>query len=319
MLGFEDAFIRKFENKNYLSGKANHIRVPSNKVKGFNFEYVLIIPEKINNKSRIILEGMNYSTDKKFTEEEGIEYIYETSKSFRHPIHYCNSEANNCILIPLIPRYYDENLEMEVYTNQLASTCFLDNIKDKYLRIDNQIVNMIQDAKEKLKKNNIIIKDKIIIEGFSASGKFANRFTLIHPEIVDLCIAGGLTGTLILPLKELKGEELIYPVGIANIKEIDENKIEQFKKISQFYYFNTRDRIDSFAKVNKEPLFKGIILKNELDLLYKVLGTKPKDRWKKSKEVYKNFKNITFKEYDEEHKYNFQIMEYIKELIDNEI
>ena len=68
---------------------------------------------------------------------------YEKSKSFRNPIFKCNNETNYPIIIPLIPRYYDDDLGIEVFTTQFSSTCLLDSIKEKYKRIDNQIVNMI--------------------------------------------------------------------------------------------------------------------------------------------------------------------------------
>lgn len=317
MNGFEDCFIRNFENKNYLSGKCKHIRIPANETKGFNFEYVLYIPENVSKNTRIILNPMNYTTDKDFTEEEGIEYLYETSKSFRQAIHFCNSSTNYCIIRPLIPRYYDEILDMEIYTNQLASTCFLNTINKKYLRIDNQIINMINDAKERLMVNDIIVSKKIIVEGFSAAGKFANRFTILHPEMVELCIAGGLAGTLILPLKETNNEKLIYPIGIYNIEEINENTVNQFRNVKQFYYYNTNDKVDSFYAINGEPYFKGIIMKDEMELLYKVLGKNPIDRWNNSKKYYSNMCNVTFKEYNEEHSYNTEIMNDIKKLIDN--
>lgn len=108
--GFNDCLIRKFCDKNYLTGKCTHFRVPANPEEGFNFEYVLIVPELVKKNTKLILEGKNYSTEKHFIEEEGIEYLYEKSKSFRHPIYYCNSDTNYCILLPLIPRYYDSKL-----------------------------------------------------------------------------------------------------------------------------------------------------------------------------------------------------------------
>ena len=226
MLCFEECYERVFENKNNLIGKMSHFRVPSNIEKGFNFDYVLMVPENIDSNTSLIYEGMNYSTSKKFNEEEAIDYIYENSKSFRNPIFKCNKETNYPILTPLIPRYYDSNLGVEVFTTQLSSTCLLDSIEARYKRIDNQIINMIDDAIERLSKNGIIVDKKIIIHGFSSSAKFANRFTILHPSRVKLCIAGGLAGCLTLPIRELNGERLIYPVGIGNISEITDDMLE---------------------------------------------------------------------------------------------
>lgn len=315
--GFNDCLIRKFCDKNYLTGKCTHFRVPANPEEGFNFEYVLIVPELVKKNTKLILEEMNYSTEKHFTEEEGIEYLYEKSKSFRHPIHYCNSDTNYCILLPLIPRYYDSKLNLEIYTNQLSSLCFSKEIKEKYYRIDIQITAMINDATKRMALNNISIAKKIIIEGFSASGKFANRFTLLHPEYVELCIAGGLAGTLILPFRKLGGKDLVYPVGISNIDDITEKKIAQFKKVKHFYYFNLKDNVDCFCQVGGEPYYKGIILKSEMLLLYDILGISPEIRWQNSKKFYSSCENVIFKEYNEAHNYNLEIMNDIKNLLNS--
>ena len=61
MLYFEDCYERVFENKNNLIGKISHFRVPANEKKGFNFEYVLMIPEKISNTTSLLLEGISLS------------------------------------------------------------------------------------------------------------------------------------------------------------------------------------------------------------------------------------------------------------------
>lgn len=58
-------------------------------------------------------------------------------------------------------------------------------------------------------------------------------------------------------------------------------------------------------------------MKDEMELLYKVLGKNLIDRWNNSKKYYSNMCNVTFKEYNEEHSYNTEIMNDIKKLIDN--
>ncbi|MBQ4263240.1 MAG: hypothetical protein IJB83_03225 [Bacilli bacterium] len=319
MLGFEDCFEKLFENKNYLVGKIFHFRVPSNKEKGFNFEYILMVPEKINENTSLIYEGMNYSTNKNFSEKEAIDYIYENSKSFRNPIFKCNNETNYPIIMPLIPRYYDDDLGIEVFTTQFSSTCLLDSIKEKYKRIDNQIVNMIDDAIERLNKNSIKVDKKIIIHGFSSSAKFANRFTILHPSRVKLCIAGGLAGFLTLPIRELNGERLIYPVGIGNISEITDDMLEEFKKIKQYYYQGNQDKIDAFASTkddNYDPYFKSIISHDELVLLYKILGRKIEDRWSKTQYYYNSIcKNVLFKTYNGGHEETDEIINDISQLL----
>lgn len=319
MIFFEDCYERVFENKNNLIGKISHFRVPANVEKGFNFDYVLMIPKGIKDNTSLIYEGMNYSTSKNFTEEEAIDYIYENSKSFRNPIFKCDSEKNYPVLTPLIPRYYDNNLSLEVFTTQLSSTCLLNNIDEKYKRIDNQIINMIDDAIERLSKNGIIVDKRIIIHGFSSSAKFANRFTLLHPSRVKLCIAGGLAGCLTLPMRKIDGEKLIYPIGIGNVEEITDEMIEQFKSIKQYYYQGKDDKIDAFSSTkddNYEPYFKSIITQDELIVLYKVFGRKIETRWIKTQNYYNSIcNNVLFKTYNGGHEETDEIINDISLLL----
>lgn len=323
MRGFEDSYLRIFEEKNMLKTGGKLYKIPSNEDKGFNFEYLLFIPNNVKSKTTLLFESMNYSANKDFNEEEAIDYLYESFKSFRNPIHYVNQNTAYPILYPLIPRYYDKNLNKEIYTIQLSSSCFSDKILPKYKRIDIQILNMIEDAKDRLRKNDIEIEDKIIINGFSASAKFANRFTLLHPHIVKLVIAGGLGGCLALPLKEMNKEELFYPVGVGNLKCVTGEMLEEFKSIKQFYFQGNNDEVDAFKAVSEDnfiPYFKGIIETDELKQLYKIFGRNIKDRWKKTQELYKELNcNVVFKSYDSEHNYTDEIICDIKELLENEV
>lgn len=153
MNNFEDSFLRIFNDKNYLKGECLLYRVPANPKNGYNFEYLLFIPNGINNNTTLILESMTYKTCKTDNQKEKIEYMYELSKSFRNPLHYCNQISKYPILYPLIPRYYDNELESEIYLNMLSSNSF--KVTNKlFERIDIQIMNMIKDAKERLKKQD---------------------------------------------------------------------------------------------------------------------------------------------------------------------
>ena len=61
-----------------------------------------------------------------------------------------------------------------------------------------------------------------------------NRFALLHPDIVKLVIAGGVSGTLILPFKKYKNNSLMYPVGIGNIDEISDYKVtKKYQKLNE--------------------------------------------------------------------------------------
>lgn len=302
MIGFEDSQKRIFEEKyNNHTGVVLY-KCPANISKGFNFEYCIFIPNGVNMQTSLLIQIPNYSASIRTTDiDERTDYIFEIFKGFKSHIHLCNNSSKFPILYPLFPRKWDDSKREEIFTHMLSSNALFYN-DEKFTRVDIQLINIINDVKKRLESNNINIDEKIIIEGFSATAKFANRFTLLHPEIVKLCIAGGIGGCLTLPIRKIEGENLIYPVGIGNIKEITDKKIEEFKKIKQFYYQSIDDDIDAFISTTKTsytPANPGVIKEEELKQLYNYLGRDMmNERFKNTKKIYiKKNVNATFKIY----------------------
>lgn len=275
-INFDDSFLEVINPKNNLKNGGMLYRVPSSIKDGFNFEYLLFIPNDIKDHTILVLEGINYDLDNE------IEQLYEEFKIFKDNIHYVNSKTSYPIICPLISK------------NDLLRKIF----KNKEERIDKQIVNMIKDAKRRLYDNDIVIDDKLILYGFSSSGIFVNRFALLHPDIVKLVIAGGVSGTLILPFKKYKNNSLMYPVGIGNIDEISDYKVEMFLKIKQFYFQDINDKFDYYASKDGIPIYNDIS-NGELKMLYEVLGRKIETRWKNIRMIYRKVcKNIIFRTYN---------------------
>lgn len=42
-------------------------------------------------------------------------------------------------------------------------------------RIDRQLISMIDDARERMKQKGLVLNEKVLMAGFSASGMFVNR------------------------------------------------------------------------------------------------------------------------------------------------
>ena len=201
------------------------------------------------------------------------------------PIYDVANELGLPVLFPLFPRIH--NGEETIYNHMLSSNSLDNNtLKIKELgleRVDLQLISMFKDAKKRLKEYDIYVDDKFIINGFSASAKFANRFTLLHPEYVKLCIAGGVSGILTLPLKELNGKKLLYPVGLGNF----DTNVEMFKKVRQFYYMGNSDSNDPFVFNKNRSANSGIIKNDELQQMVDIFSVDPiKDRWPKVQNLY---------------------------------
>jgi len=284
MKSFEDCVISRIDDdKRIIHG--NKIIVPANPDQGFNFPYVIFIPDKVNFQTNLIIEGANTGQSKQIVLEAVADVIKDSAA---RKILEWNNETNFPILTPAFPRIYDKE-NGGIYTHMLTSQAL--NYKEKGLyRIDNQLIKMIADAKEKLHDNNINCSEKVILDGFSASAKFVNRFALLHPEIVNLVIAGAISGAGILPIKQIGDELLLYPIGCGNIAEVTETKIELFKKIKHFYYMGEFDPLDNDPlgeKPDGSLISESSITMEEAKQLYKFIGKRMlPERWQRFQQIY---------------------------------
>jgi hypothetical protein len=173
------------------------------------------------------------------------------------------------LLIPVFP-----HPTQEIYTHALDKETMLTNIAGLE-RIDLQLIAMIGDAEIKLAEEGITVKEKVFMTGFSASGMFTSRFTLLHPEIVEAAAIGSPGGWPIVPIDEWKGTTLNYPIGIADILEItgEEFNLEAFKAVRLYLYLGEWDTNDAVFRENREvvnPLF----------------GETPPERWPDAQTIY---------------------------------
>lgn len=289
------------------------ILIKANPKKGFNFDYTIYIPKTINPKTTLIVEGSNcgptYDWSREKILDEMLKEAIEPGKTGK-PIYEMATNLGMPVLYPIFPKW--ANKEGPIYNIMLSSNSLNHNthkLKELGLdRVDLQLIQMIEDAKLKLKDLDIEIDKKIIIDGFSASSKFANRFTLLHPEIVKMCIAGGVTGALTLPLEHINNEKLLWPVGIGNLKElIGEDisiNVEEFKKVKQFYYMGMDDENDPFEAIDAEgilmPKYPELIEPEELRQMYKYLGNNMTgNRWENTMKFYNELGvDAIFKSYE---------------------
>ena len=168
-----------------------------------------------------------------------------------------SKKLNYPMLMPVFPmatkeieKVLTDKKKWKYYFPQLDSDVLKINI-DKYKRIDLQLIAMIDDARERLlKENNQNINEKVIMVGFSSSSLFSARFTFLHPDRVSVAIGGGIGGLLPIPAEKINGIEAIYPIGTYDFEKITGKKfdLEEFKKTPQFYYQGTKDKSNPFRR-----------------------------------------------------------------------
>jgi len=294
-------YIGKNGNEKLIDCEGQIYIVHPNEKDNFHFPYLIYIPKDMPHDTTLFVNEIN-TTGAKYNISMGEKHkAKETALeniSINNYQYWLNkkSGANMPIFVPLFPLHYsyeyNGSKERIDYYQMLTSKAlhFKGNIED---RVDNQLVKMIKDAQERLKKSDINIDDKVIMEGFSASSQFVNHFALLHPEILKLIICGGYNGALTLPEREINGEKLIFPVGIGDVPEITDEKIEEFKNIKQFYHMKSGDLRDPYdcIKDTFTPKNESIISQNELKQMYTYIGKYPNhDRMDNIQRMYINMK-----------------------------
>ena len=280
---------------------------------GFKFPYYLFIPDGCLKEREIILvvESNNSGLSDDFGEH--IEATKRTATKDFYIGNYVSRKLKIPLLVPVFPR---SKSTWKMYTHALDKDVVMQK-NTNLERIDLQLLAMVEDANKKLKQLGYTVNEKILMTGYSASGTFANRFTLIHPEKVLAMAAGGLNGLLILPLNEFKGKKLNYPLGTNDFHAIFEKPFDtaSFINTPQFLFMGDLDDNDAIP-------YKDGYEDNDRELIYELLGKQMQPlRWNKCIEIYKHEKvNAQLKTYkDVGHEHPERIQEDILTFFKNNI
>jgi predicted peptidase len=217
------------------------VKISSKIEKGFYWPYFLFIPDSIdsvkdNLRIFVIPNNTGKTNDTLLVHERSALKTVQQAK-------LVSKKMNAIVLVPIFPR---SSSEWKIYTHALDRDVMLTK-NDSLKRLDLQLVAMIEDAREELKEKNILVQDKILMLGFSASGMFVNRFIFLHPELVLAAAIGSPGGWPIVPIREYNHIELNYPVGINDLKEIsgkDFNE-DELKIVKIYFFLGEEDENDS--------------------------------------------------------------------------
>ena len=201
------------------------------------------------------LNGNKISDDYTIISEETKKLFNSRTKDY--------SNAKLVYVCPIIPR---NSTNYTVSLNRLSVS--LKN--GRYYRPDLKLNDIIDTFRVMLEKEEYKTNQKIILEGFSAGGMFAQRYSLIHPEKVKCIIVGQAGGHLVLPIVEIKNKKAKWPVGIYDFERIFNKKFnfEEYKLIKQRIYIGTLDTNNSTVKTGNNDVFTDF----EISLLKKVYG-----------------------------------------------
>ena len=189
--------------------------------------------------------------------------------------------ADELGVVLLVPAFIRPGDDWYIYTQALDRDTLTTERAD-LKRIDLQLIAMIDLARAELSADGIPTDEKIFIQGFSASGMFANRFTLLHPERVKAATIGSPGGWPIAPVSMVDGEALPYPAGIADLESLTGIPFDsaKYNAIPQLIYMGSLDDNDSLDFSDGWDV-------SDAQLVDKLFGADPISRWDDAESIYR--------------------------------
>ncbi|MEY2561815.1 MAG: hypothetical protein QOH88_8 [Verrucomicrobiota bacterium] len=225
------------------SGGDALIEIPAAPENGFNFPYLLFIPNSALAKryGYLLVEPNNsghLSDDFEIHRAAAIALARDNSVG-----NFVAKRLGLPFLVPIFPRPASAE---NVQTQSLDRDTIL-IAAGPLRRLDLQLLSMVADARPRLEAIGYPVEPRFLLNGFSAAGLFANRFTFLHPHATLAAAYGGLNGFIMLPVTELKSRALNYPLGIADLEKITGYAFDQeaYQALPQFAYMSAGDNHDA--------------------------------------------------------------------------
>ncbi len=258
------------------------IYVEPNKNEGFNFGYFIKIFQNSDSKNLQLIGECNNCGIVNSAEDAYKLTLWEIEFNGLVCRRLQSKLAASAIIMPCFTRPMQG--ENNIYTHMLTSQAIKTSKKD-IKRVDKQFANMIVNAKKVLTNLGYQVSDKIIMTGFSASSKFAQRFALLYPETVSCVIAAGMSAVPCLHVKELKGHKLNYPLGVNDYEKLIGKSFNAnaYKKIKQYLFMGDLDDNDP---VKYDDCFTN----EERQIICDILDENIQKRWTKMADVIKSLK-----------------------------
>jgi pimeloyl-ACP methyl ester carboxylesterase len=193
------------------------------------------------------------------------------------------------MLMPVFPR---PETDWRIYTHALDRDSLV-TAKTQYRRFDLHLIAMIDDARATLKKEKLKFDKRVLVNGFSASGMFTNRFVFLHPDRVKAATIGSPGGWPIAPVEKYQEKTLRYPIGTGDFTFVSGKKLalKTLRKVPLFIFLGDKDENDSV------PFGDGYE-EEDKNLIFELFGKTPVERWALSESLYKQAGlNAVFKLY----------------------
>ncbi|MGB5015211.1 MAG: hypothetical protein WBO68_14415 [Pyrinomonadaceae bacterium] len=258
----------------------DYVRVNANSEAGFGYPYYLYVPPEVRNvpdkkavQTILVLPNNTGILDDDLA-------VHEADVKRRMAgAGAIASALKIAVLMPVFPR---PKSDWQIYTHALDRDSMVTE-KREYRQLDLQLVAMIDDARKKLKEDGLVFDKRVLINGFSASGMFTNRFTFLHPDRVKAAAIGSPGGWPIAPVEKYQDKTLRYPIGVADIKTVAGRKLDlkTLRNVPLFIFLGDKDTNDSVP-------FGDSYDDIDRELINSLFGSTPVSRWKISEQLYKD-------------------------------
>ncbi len=210
---------------------------------GFFNDYLLFIPKgtALNRPTFLLVEPNNTGS---ITDDMTVHRRAAMDLASKSSVgNNVSTELRLPLLVPIFPRPSSKPL---VYTHALDRDAMLETDRELH-RLDLQLLQMIDDAQKRLYGLKILTDPQVFMSGFSASGSFVNRFSLLHPGRIKALAIGGFNGELMLPQPTIENVPLNYPLGINDFGQLfgQAFRKKQYQAIEQWIYMGALDDNDA--------------------------------------------------------------------------
>ncbi len=191
---------------------------PARAEKGFEWGYLLYLPATMDPSKKLpILLNMTNED-----ETDGVENLTRAAVSqvrTNYSLYGIADGVGVPMLMPLVLQarapYHTHQLNRAVFTLR----------EGPFARLDEQVLAMLQDARMQLGRRGVRTEKKFLVAGFSTPGVFAWNWTMLHPKEVLAAVVGGHQYPM-LPLCTYGGTDLIYPIGVYDVKTYTGQKFD---------------------------------------------------------------------------------------------
>jgi hypothetical protein len=269
----------------FMEGDGRMLKIrPQDSSHDFAWPYYLWIPQNVAATTAILVEPNNTGTV-----DDG-ELVHEGSALGLLGWRARFAERLNVpLLVPTFPR---PRSRWWTYTHALDNETMASSVEG-LVRIDLQIIEMIDDARERLAELHIGAGEKVLMLGFSASGQFTSRFAILHPERTLAAAPGSPGGWPLAPVGTWQGEILPYHVGIADVESFLGYSLDMdaVRAVPIFLYMGDADTNDAVPTGGAYGSDLG-------ELACRLFGDTPVARWPHYEAMYDSVgMNATFRLY----------------------